>query len=260
LFKKLALANYAALYVDRIYEDPASANGASLALATFAFAWQIYFDFSAYTDMARGAARIMGFKLSLNFKNPYTSSSLSEFWSRWHISLSTWFRDYVYYPLGGNKKGTKRTHINLLSVFIISGLWHGAAWTFLAWGLLHGAGLTAEKALSNVKFTKISLPRWVKIGVTFLLVCGGWIFFRAESIDEALLIYRKIFSLEWNDPQFPLFLLVMIGSVWTYQLLFETKLKKVLTENWIRVPILLGMIIYLFFCSSEGDQFIYFQF
>ncbi len=260
LFKKLALANYAALYVDRIYEDPASANGASLALATFAFAWQIYFDFSAYTDMARGTARIMGFKLSLNFKNPYTSASLSEFWSRWHISLSTWFRDYVYFPLGGNKKGIKRTYINLLSVFIISGLWHGAAWTFLAWGLLHGVGLTTEKALTNVKFGKISLPRWVKIGATFLLVCAGWIFFRSESIDQALLVYRKIFSLEWEDPQFPLFLLLMIGCVWIYQLMFESKLKKILKENWIRVPLLLGMIIYLFFCSSEGDQFIYFQF
>ncbi|NCG27626.1 MAG: hypothetical protein GWP42_08805, partial [Verrucomicrobiales bacterium] len=153
-----------------------------------------------------------------------------------------------------------RSYIKLLSVFIISGLWHGAAWTFIAWGLLHGVGLTAEKALNNVKFTKIRLPRLIKITFTFLLVCAGWIFFRSRSIDEALVVYRKIFSLEWNDPQFPLFLLLMIGAVWIYQLIFESKMKKVLAENWIRVPLLFGMIIYLFFCSSEGEQFIYFQF
>ena len=214
LFKKLALANYLALYVERVYGAPGDFGGGALALATFAFAWQIYFDFSGYTDMARGVARMMGFRLMLNFNNPYLAVSLGDFWSRWHISLSTWFRDYVYIPLGGNRKGGRRMYANLLATFIISGLWHGAAWTFLVWGMLHGLGLVATRQLERSTWFRDRLPRFVKqIGV-FLFVCFAWIFFRAESMSDAGLIISRIFSSAWTDPQIPLLMLVLVGATW----------------------------------------------
>ncbi|MDP6795954.1 MAG: MBOAT family O-acyltransferase, partial [Verrucomicrobiota bacterium] len=159
LFKKVALANYLGQYVDRVYGDVPSQGGAALALATFAFGWQIYFDFSGYTDMARGVARCMGFRLMLNFRNPYLAVSLADFWSRWHISLSTWFRDYVYIPLGGNRVGGLKLCRNLLITFVVSGLWHGAAWTFLIWGALHGLGLIANRGLEQTVWWHTRCPR-----------------------------------------------------------------------------------------------------
>src|SRR5262249_34695261 len=130
-FKKVALADYLAKYVDPIYSNPGQYDAASLLLATVAFGWQIFFDFSGYTDMARGIARVMGFHLILNFNNPYLATGLGDFWSRWHISLSSWFRDYVYIALGGNRGGNFKTYRNLFITFFISGIWHGAAWTFV---------------------------------------------------------------------------------------------------------------------------------
>ncbi len=136
-FKKVALADYLAKYVDQVYEAPGQFQTPALVLATVAFAWQIYFDFSGYTDMARGIARVMGFRLMLNFNNPYAATGLGDFWSRWHISLSTWFKDYVYFPLGGNRNGTLATYRNMFLTMVISGIWHGASWTFVIWGVLH---------------------------------------------------------------------------------------------------------------------------
>src|SRR6185437_15120187 len=182
LFKKVAIANYLAIYVDRVYDNPESFGGARLAMATFAFAWQIYFDFSGYTDMARGLARMMGFNLVLNFKNPYLASGLGEFWSRWHISLSTWFRDYLYIPLGGNRGGTLFTYRNLLIVFLVSGFWHGSAWTFLIWGGLHGVGVILTRELERSSFYRDRVPIYVKRAWVFLYVCFAWIFFRAASL------------------------------------------------------------------------------
>src|SRR5690606_10215213 len=133
LFKKVALANYVSLYADRVFARHDQYDAAALVAATVCFAWQIYFDFSGYSDMARGIARAMGFDLMLNFRNPYTATGLGDFWSRWHISLSTWFRDYVYIPLGGNRAGTGRIYRNLLIVFVVSGFWHGAGWNYIIW-------------------------------------------------------------------------------------------------------------------------------
>lgn len=146
LFKKVALADYFALYVDKVYAAPGQFQSPALILAAFLFAWQIYFDFSGYTDMARGIARLMGVRLMLNFNNPYLATGLGEFWSRWHISLSSWFKDYVYIPLGGNRKGTFNTYRNMFLTMVISGLWHGAAWTYVLWGAVHAIGrvLTRE--------------------------------------------------------------------------------------------------------------------
>ena len=160
LFKKLALANYLSHYVERVYRHPAAFDAPALLVATFAFAWQIYCDFSGYTDMARGVAKVMGFDLILNFRNPYLATGIGEFWTRWHISLSSWFRDYVYIPLGGNRGGKLLTYRNLLITFAVSGIWHGASWTFLIWGLLHGLGVMITRDLERSEFYCRACPSW----------------------------------------------------------------------------------------------------
>ena len=260
LFKKLALANYLALYVERVYGAPGDFGGAALFLATFAFAWQIYFDFSGYTDMARGVARMMGFRLMLNFNNPSLARSLSDFWSRWHISLSTWFRDYVYIPLGGNREGGNRMYLNLLATFIISGLWHGAAWTFLVWGTLHGLGLVATRRLERSDWFREQMPGFVKQAGVFFFVCFAWIFFRAESMADAWLIFSRIFGSAWTDPQIPVLMLGLVGATWAYQFLHESRWQALLRPAWVRVGLVVGMLLYICLCSSGGGEFIYFQF
>ncbi len=260
LFKKLALANYLALYVERVYGAPGDFGGGALALATFAFAWQIYFDFSGYTDMARGVARMMGFRLMRNFNNPYLAVSLSDFWRRWHVTLSTWFRDYLYIPLGGNRRGVKRVCLNLLAAFIISGLWHGAAWTFLVWGSLHGLGLVATRQLERSSWFRDRLPRFVKQVGVFLFVCFAWIFFRAESMGDAGLIISRIFGSAWGNPQIPLLMLGLVGATWACQFLQESRWQSLLQPAWVRVGLVVGMLLYICLCSSGGGEFIYFQF
>ena len=261
LFKKVALANYLGPYVDRVYGDAATQGGAALALATFAFAWQIYFDFSGYTDMARGVARCMGFRLMLNFRNPYLAVSLADFWSRWHISLSTWFRDYVYIPLGGSRVGSLRLWRNLLITFVISGLWHGAAWTFLIWGALHGLGLIANRALEQVAWWRERCPRLAKRLVVFAFVCFAWVFFRAESLGQAVEILQRIFTIGWADPQMPLLLLLLVVSVWVYQFAHESPLRGWLEKPPVKVGLAVAMILWmLLFAPGGGEPFIYFQF
>jgi alginate O-acetyltransferase complex protein AlgI len=260
LFKKLALANYLAFYVDRIYENPAAFGAPELMLATFAFAWQIFFDFSGYTDMARGVARLMGFQLILNFDNPYLADGLADFWRRWHISLSTWFRDYVYIPLGGNRGGPFQTYRNLFITFLLSGFWHGANWTFLIWGGLHGAGVMTTRQLERSAFYRDKVPRLLKqIGV-FIFVCFTWIFFRAESLADARLIVGRIFSAAWSKPQIPLLMLALIAAVWLYQFVYESRYRSLLQSGVLRVGAAALMVIYLFLCSAGGGAFIYFQF
>jgi D-alanyl-lipoteichoic acid acyltransferase DltB (MBOAT superfamily) len=260
LFKKLALANYLALYVDRIYDNPSAFGAASLAMATFAFAWQIFFDFSGYTDMARGLARMMGFNLMLNFNNPYLASGLGEFWARWHISLSTWFRDYVYIPLGGSRYGTWLTYRNLFITFLISGIWHGANWTFAIWGILHAVGVMLTRELERSKIYREEIPRPLKQAWVFLYVCFAWIFFRAGSLDDASLIIRRIFTAAWNNPQIPALMLAMVASVWLYQMIYESSYRRILKFDVVRVGLAAAMMLYLGFCSAGGGAFIYFQF
>lgn len=260
LFKKLALANYLSFYVERVYGDPSNASGSALALGTFAFAWQIFFDFSGYTDMARGVARIMGFRLMLNFNNPYLATSLSDFWARWHISLSTWFRDYVYIPLGGNRRGGWRTYQNLAITFVVSGIWHGAAWTFVVWGALHALGTIVTRLLEGQRWYREKLPVFVKRVAIFLFVCFAWIFFRAESMSDANLIISKIFSGPWTDPGMPLLMLLLVGSVWGYQLLYESRARQLLRWAPVRIGVVSLMLLWLGFFSAGGGAFIYFQF
>jgi alginate O-acetyltransferase complex protein AlgI len=260
LFKKLALANYLSFYVERVYDNPRGFEAPALILATFAFAWQIFFDFSGYTDMARGIAKLMGFELTLNFNNPYLATGLADFWSRWHISLSTWFRDYVYIPLGGNRRGTLITYRNLFLTFLISGIWHGAAWTFVIWGAMHAIGIMITRELERSAFYRERVPHIAKQLATFLFVCLAWIFFRAGSLPDALLIVSRIFTATWRDPHVPVLMLLLVASIWLYQFLYESRFKELLHTSLIRVGGAVAMILYLCIFATEGGAFIYFQF
>ncbi len=204
LFKKVVIADRLARLVDPIYSDVNNASGLGLMLATVAFGYQIYCDFSGYSDMAIGAAQVLGVNLIQNFRAPYHSRSLREFWTRWHISLSTWFRDYVYIPLGGNHVSRLRWSWNILVVFGLSGLWHGANWTYIFWGLYHGIllilGRSTERFWKRAyELTGIArvgaLARAIDVAATFATVSGGWILFRSQSLADAWLIINKI-SLE----------------------------------------------------------------
>lgn len=201
LFKKVAVADRLALLVDPVYANPSDYSGTHLLFATVCFAFQIYCDFSGYSDMAIGAARQFGINLSRNFAYPYFSRDLREFWRRWHISLSTWFRDYVYIPLGGNRRGSSGHIRNLMLTFIVSGFWHGAAWTYLAWGALNGLLVVFRgprrqgKPRSDVPGGPHLIPRPAALAgmtATFAAICFCWIFFRAASWSDALLIVRRI--------------------------------------------------------------------
>jgi D-alanyl-lipoteichoic acid acyltransferase DltB (MBOAT superfamily) len=263
LFKKVALADYLALYVDPIYSMPGSEQyGApALLLATFAFGWQIYFDFSGYTDMARGIGRMMGIRLMLNFNNPYLATGLGDFWRRWHISLSTWFRDYVYIPLGGNRHGTLNTYRNICLTMLISGLWHGAAWTFVSWGALHALGYSVTRALESSPFYRHRIPVCLKRTGTFLFVTFSWVFFRAESFSDAWLIVRKMFGGAWYDPRMPVLALGLILSVWIYQFVYESRARHMLALAPVKIGMVVSMVLYVALFGASGDQaFIYFQF
>lgn len=198
-FKKLVVADNLAVYVDRIYNGLPMYRGLSLAVATVFFAFQIYCDFSGYSDIARGTANLFGIRLMVNFKSPYFSGSVKEFWSRWHISLSTWFRDYVYIPLGGNRVRKIRHYANLIVTFLVSGLWHGANWTFVVWGGLHGFLQVAEQALGlKPAASDKDSPRgpgwWLRAAGVFGLVCGAWVFFRANSMADAVYVFSHMFD------------------------------------------------------------------
>jgi alginate O-acetyltransferase complex protein AlgI len=203
MFKKVVIADRMALFVNPIYDSPQGYAGPALALATVAFAIQIYCDFSGYSDIAFGSAQVMGIRLIRNFQHPYFAKSISEFWRRWHISLSTWFRDYVYIPLGGNRAGARRMMINLFITFVISGLWHGANWTFVIWGALHGVYIVFSNwidpywtRLRDSVPAKRYIPALDGISLlsTFGLVCFAWIFFRAWSVTDAFYIISNLFN------------------------------------------------------------------
>ena len=202
-FKKLVIADRLAVVVNNVYNNPTEYTGVPLIMATYFFAFQIYCDFSGYSDIAIGAAQIMGIDLMENFKRPYFSKSIGEFWRRWHISLSTWFRDYLYVPLGGNRVVKWRWYYNLMIVFLVSGLWHGANWTFVVWGALHGFYLlvslwTAGIGVKVQNFLRLGqfpmFRKALQIIVTFHLVTFAWIFFRANSISDAFYIVSHLFS------------------------------------------------------------------
>ena len=278
LFKKIVIADRLAIFVNEIYGTPTEYHGLTLVTATIFFAFQIYCDFSGYSDIAIGAARTMGFDLMKNFRTPYFSASISEFWSRWHISLSTWFRDYVYIPLGGNRTVKWKWYYNLILTFLISGFWHGANWTFIIWGLLHGTLLVIQ----NFKFLLINsnnnFIKMIKIANTFTLVCIGWIYFRANSLSDANYIVGEVFDvMQYKINQLSLYIVpVSKSTVYSIDILLSilTIIVLVLTEyiftkkiefhqlsSKIKLPILVIVILSIFiFGSFEKNEFIYFQF
>ena len=261
MFKKVALADYLALYVNKVYAAPGEFQSPALILATFLFAWQIYFDFSGYTDMARGIARTMGLRLMLNFNNPYLATSLGDFWARWHISLSSWFKDYLYIPLGGNRKGAFNTYKNMFLVMVISGLWHGAAWTFVIWGAVHAVGRFVTRELERTSFYRNRIPKLAKQLFVFAFVTFAWIFFRAETIADAWTIIEGIFTGGLADPRCPLLALALVLAVWLYQFAYESKLRSILESRLVRMTMIVLMILYLaLFAPSTGQAFIYMQF
>ncbi len=261
LFKKVAMADYLAIYADKVYAVPENYSAPALFLATFAFGWQIYFDFSGYTDMARGVGRLLGYRLMLNFNNPYLAVGLGDFWQRWHISLSTWFKDYVYIPLGGNRKGTFMMYCNVMITMVVSGLWHGAGWTFVIWGALHALGRVVTLRLERTDFYRNRIPRFAKQILIFLFVTFTWIFFRATSLDEALTIVTRIFTSGIADPQFPLLALGMVLVLWAYAFIYESPLYGIISKGPVKVALVVLMALYLAFAAPSGGQaFIYFQF
>jgi len=279
-FKKLVIADRLALYVGAVYNNPTHHTGLSFIMATIFFAFQIYCDFSGYSDIAIGAAKVMGFKLMTNFNRPYLARNISEFWQRWHISLSTWFKDYLYIPLGGNRVSVPRWYFNLFFVFLISGLWHGANWTFIIWGALNGFYLVfaiVSRGIRNriaqlVGLNKLPrINRTIEVATTFMLVCFAWIFFRANSLADSFLIIKNIFNLKGPlffdsaDPSsfvFSVFGICMLLMIELKQEYYKGKFSLFNNPHWLirnlsyAVLIILILLIGVF----DGGQFIYFQF
>ena len=196
-FMKLVVADRVAIYVNTVYNNAEQHTGTTLLLASVFFTFQIYCDFAGYSNIAIGAAKVMGFELMENFRRPYWATSIREFWKRWHISLSSWFRDYVYIPLGGNRVSYPRHLLNLFITFLVSGIWHGANWTFIAWGALHGVYLIIEnikiKFMGEAKVDTL-VSRVLNTILCFILVTIGWIFFKANSIMDGWIIFSRIFT------------------------------------------------------------------
>jgi D-alanyl-lipoteichoic acid acyltransferase DltB (MBOAT superfamily) len=199
----------------------------------------------------------------LNFNNPYTATGLGDFWNRWHISLSTWFKDYLYFPLGGSRGSAFQTYRNMFLTMVISGIWHGAAWTFVIWGGLHALGRCLTRKLEGTTFYQERIPRLVKQILVFTFVTFTWIFFRAQCLDDAWLIISRIATAGWADPRFPLLMAALILAVWAYQLLYTSRspLRQVLEWNLLKVVLAMLMIGYLMIVAQPSTkQFIYFQF
>lgn len=275
LFKKVVIADTLALYVDEVFNHPEAYNGGVVALSVVAFAFQIYGDFSGYSDMARGSAKLLGFDLVKNFKGPYWSLSFKEFWQRWHISLSTWFRDYLYIPLGGNKTTVFKRYTNLMITFLVSGLWHGANWTFVVWGGIHGLMLVAEDGIKQT--IKWSAPNWAKRLLVFCIVTLAWIFFRANNVQDALTLIQHLF-IEWSlvdvlhslNSVYGSFRLViclcvlLLMAIYLDRLQFKQQLKPTLdqlpmTLRWL-IYCLFVILIIIFGANDNAPNFIYFKF
>jgi len=266
-FMKLVLADRCGLYVDMVFNNIDEHNGGSYLVAAFLFPFQIYGDFSGYSLIAIGTAKILGFRLMENFRRPYFSSTIGEFWSRWHISLSTWFKDYLYIPLGGNRVSKTRNYLNLLVTFVVSGIWHGANWTFLAWGTVHGILLCVEKALGIAKKTFSGFSKCLHWAITFVLVCFAWILFRADSIQDAITIIKGIATnLSMPKPEYANFMAIafamaiLICKEWADE--FNLKWKRNFENcSWLMHAYIIFMIAtIILFGVLGGDQFIYFQF
>jgi len=273
IVKKAVIADYIAQYNDLVFNDPSLYTGVQALMGVLGYTMQIYCDFSGYSDMAIGIALIMGFRLGLNFDSPYQSRNLTEFWRRWHISLSSWLRDYVYIPLGGNRKGTIRTYVNNFLTMLIGGLWHGAAWKFIFWGAMHGAGLAVHKACKPWldKLPNNFIVVFICWLVTFVYVSLLWVFFRAADFEQSVEIIRNIF-VDFDRRQIPQFCdarpawCVMMASLIVFHFVPQKWADGVqyafIRVNWgIKLIVFLVVVqLVIEFMSEEVAPFIYFQF
>ncbi len=269
-FMKLVIADRLSLYVDSIYNNVYQHSGISFIIATFLFAFQIFGDFAGYSSMAIGVARIMGYDLMTNFKRPYFATSISDFWHRWHISLSTWFKDYFYIPMGGSRVGVSRWYLNLFLTFLVSGLWHGANWTFVIWGALHGAYIVLENIfkLQVKKNQKISFHnRVIRTLLVFILVDFAWIFFRANNVSEAFYIIRNIFNFTgevFYDYKIFFYGIIGLFVLFINDIIVENYKDSILENSKINYKSVLYFVflicLILFTGVFNGGQFIYFQF
>ena len=282
-FKKMVVADRLSIFVDAVYKNPAEAGGTAGVVATVFFAFQIYCDFSGYCDIATGVADIMGFRLSKNFDRPYISQSIGEFWDRWHMTLSSWLFDYIYVPLGGSRVGKVRYVINVMTVFVASGIWHGAGWTFIVWGLVHGIMVSGQKLMKKIgiriipeRIKKTFICKAVFVVLTFCVVTVAWIFFRAGSLSDAFTVISGIkdfsfaslkdgsllkFGLGNIEMRFAvasvvfLYVCEAIGSKIDFHRFFRGGLKYI-----VFTLLVLTVMIFGVYGSNVVKQFIYFQF
>jgi D-alanyl-lipoteichoic acid acyltransferase DltB (MBOAT superfamily) len=272
LFKKVVIANYLSTHItDRVFAVPGSHSSAEILVAVYAYAVQIYADFSGYTDIAIGLALLLGFTFPQNFDSPYAAVSLRDFWRRWHMTLSRWLRDYLYIPLGGNRKGPARTYLNLMVTMLLGGLWHGASWTFVVWGGIHGTGLSLEHWRRDrpgyVERTPGRAGVWVRRLLTFNVVCLGWIFFRSDSISSAWEMIAGLFT-RWGAPS-PLVtagvLFWIVAGIATQYL--PARFPRLVVARYSRLPLAAQAAVLggaLMLVNAMGPQgvspFIYFRF
>lgn len=288
-FQKIVVADRLAILVNTVYNDPGSYKGTEVLVATVFFAFQIYCDFASYSNIAIGAAQVLGYKLTTNFKEPYLSRSIKDFWRRWHITLSSWFRDYLYIPLGGNRKGKIRTYINIMIVFLFSGLWHGASINFIVWGGLHGLYQVIGNFLKPVKKkiigifninTQVFSYKLMQTIINFLLVCFAWIFFRANTFTDSIGIIKSLFkfnpwvlfdgtmlSLGLDGKEFCIAIISILIIVTVDYLRRKMRIREYISnQNLIfRWMLYIGVVIFIVIFGSYGpgysaQQFIYFQF
>ncbi len=269
LFRKCVIADNCAHLANAAFSGKLGSDGWSVLIGAYAFAWQIYGDFSGYSDLARGGAQLLGFHFIVNFRQPYLAVSLQDFWRRWHISLSTWLRDYLYIPFGGNRLGEAKTYRNLLLTMLLGGLWHGANWTFVIWGAIQGLILSFEKFIFGHREQHVApdgWSKWLRWVITFQIVCFSWIFFRAESVSSALTMIHNLGHFRWtSDYTAAWTLLAILGGLgFAMDLQLEESGSEYLFQN--SSPVLrystavVAMTMLILFSASDRQAFIYFQF
>jgi len=261
-FKKVVVADNMAPFTKQLFENPQAMHGTEVLFALYAFALQIYGDFSGYSDIARGLANLMGFELALNFSRPYFASNPADFWRRWHISLSTWLRDYLYIPLGGNREGSLLTYRNLLITMFLGGLWHGAAWHFVAWGVFHGVILCIHRAAAPL-FARV--PRALAVIGFFHVTCFGWLLFAVKGLPDVPLLLRNLFVSSAVHGRYVVMTMLLFGGPLLLMEWFEERSgDAMIIKSWAR-PLRLAWyasaVVFILLCGAiERHAFIYFQF
>ncbi len=256
--KKVLLADRLGEMVDVVFAGPELYSGVSVWIAVLAYTGQIYFDFSGYSDLAIGAAKMLGYRFPVNFRHPYLATSIADFWRRWHMTLSRWLRDYLYISMGGNQHGSAATYRNLLITMILGGLWHGAAWTFVLWGLWHGVALAVERSI------KVSPPRFIGWLITFLMVMLGWVLFRSDSLETAGMVFHQMFTLSKGIAWYPPLVIGALACWLAEHLAWQTRFRRGMRlpiDAWYSPIVTTVMVWALVLYAPQGFRpFVYFQF